>query len=597
MKRLASLSLAGLLLPGLSAGVLLAEEHTLHAFNRQPLTDIYFSEGANAGDLNGDGVADVVYGPYWFAGPEYDTKHEIYKPVPQDRNRYADNFFSWVYDFNQDGWNDVFVVGFPGTPAYVYENPKADGLDSHWKKHQVFDWVSNESPQLANIHGDERPELICTRDGFFGFATVNWDKPFEAWQFHAISDQITATRFGHGLGVGDVNGDGLLDVIHAGGWFEQPQADATKHRWPHHEVSFSNAYGGAEMYAYDVDGDGDNDIITSHAAHDFGLAWYEQVPGDEEPAFKHHLIMGAHPSENKYGVCFSELHSVNLADIDGDGLKDIVTGKTYWSHHKQSPMWDAGAVVYWFKLVRDDRGVDWIPYEIDNQAGIGRQLTVADINNDSLPDIVVGGMKGAHVLSHVAKSVSPEAWQAAQPKVYEGEKLPSTEDAEATRGPTPEFDEATGRVTGALEGESLQTNASSGRTGSQNMSRFEGGRWSGDSQLFWTGARPGDKLTVELPEFSGTVDLEVVLTCARDYAIVQLALDDQPLGPPIDLYSPEVISSGVLSYPKLSVQGGTHTLTVQIAGANAQAQPKHLFGLDCLRIKTADGSYLETTEE
>lgn len=410
-----------LLLLSIRDGFVAADEHVLHEFERQALTDTYFSEGANAGDLNGDGVADVVYGPYWFEGPDYTTKHEIYGPVPQDRNRYADNFFSWVYDFNGDGWNDVFVVGFPGTPAYVYENPKAEGFESHWKKHEVFDWVSNESPQLTNIVGDDRPELICTRDGFFGFATVNWDMPFDTWKFHAISDQMASKRFGHGLGIGDVNGDGRIDVIHSKGWFEQPASKADSSRWPHHETSFSNAYGGAEMYAYDVDGDGDNDIITSDAAHDFGLAWYEQIRDGDEIAFKHHLIMGADPSENKYGVCFSELHSVNLADVDGDGLKDILTGKTYWSHHKKSPMWDAGAVVYWFKLVRGDDGVDWLPYQIDDQAGIGRQLSVSDINADGLPDIVVGGMKGAHVLTHRAKVVTPEAWKSAQPKIYEGE--------------------------------------------------------------------------------------------------------------------------------------------------------------------------------
>ncbi|MEQ9379296.1 MAG: VCBS repeat-containing protein, partial [Pirellulales bacterium] len=171
MIRPPSVLLFVLLTLGTFAPLLSADEPTLHTFERQSLSDVYFSEGANAGDVNGDGVVDVVYGPYWFAGPDYETKHEIYQPKPQDRNRYADNFFSWVYDFNDDGWNDVFVVGFPGTPAYLYENPKGDGLESHWPKHQVFDWVSNESPQLLDIHSDERPELICTRDGFFGFAT------------------------------------------------------------------------------------------------------------------------------------------------------------------------------------------------------------------------------------------------------------------------------------------------------------------------------------------------------------------------------------------------------------------------------------------
>ncbi|MCA8994777.1 MAG: VCBS repeat-containing protein, partial [Planctomycetaceae bacterium] len=404
-------------------------EHQVHTFQSQQLTDVYFSEGANAGDLNKDGSADVVYGPYWFAGPDFKAKHEIYAPVPQNVNGYADNFFNWIYDFNGDGWNDVLTAGFPGTPAYVYENPGEAGFGSHWKKHEVFDWVSNESPQFVNIVDDERPELVCTRDGHFGFVTVNWDEPFGKWSFHAISEQITAGRFGHGLGIGDVNGDGRMDIVHAGGWFEQPAKDAKNSRWQQHEVSFTTGYGGAEMYAYDVDGDGDNDIITSHKAHEFGLGWYEQVKEGDDVSFKHHLIMGEHASENKYGLVVSELHSVALVDMDGDGLKDIVTGKTYWSHHKQSPMWDAGAVVYWFKLVRTAEGVDWVPYLAADSSGIGRQISVVDVNGDHLPDIVVGGMLGAHVLTQQTQEVDEAKWLAAQPKVYEGPKLTKVEAA------------------------------------------------------------------------------------------------------------------------------------------------------------------------
>ena len=69
--------------------------------------------------------------------------------------------------------------------------------------------------------------------------------------------------------------------------------------------------------------------------------------------------MGKNAKQSRYGTLFTEPHSVALVDMDGDGLKDIVTGRTYYSHHKQSPMWDAGAVVYWFKLVRtkDGRGL------------------------------------------------------------------------------------------------------------------------------------------------------------------------------------------------------------------------------------------------
>ncbi|PHQ31595.1 cysteine protease [Rhodopirellula bahusiensis] len=580
------------LLVGITVSVLAsAEEYSLHSFKRQQLTDTYFSEGAGAADINGDGAFDVVYGPYWFEGPAFKAKHEIYQPVPQNMDRYADSFFSWMHDFNGDGLDDVLVAGFPGTPAYVYENPGKEGFDQHWPKHQVFDWVSNESPQWIDVVGDENPELVCTRDGFFGFATVNWEHPFEAWEFHPISEQIAAKKFGHGLGIGDVNGDGRQDLIHSKGWFEQPRTNPLTSRWFHHSVSLSEGYGGAEMYAYDVDGDGDNDIITSHRAHDFGLAWYEQIAGSDknEPQFKHHLIMGGHPSENKYGTVFSELHSVALADMDGDGLKDIVTGKTYWSHHRQSPQWDAGAVVYWFQLSRGNEGVDWIPHQADGEAGIGRQVSIVDINDDNLPDIIVGGMLGAHVLTHEVRSVSESEFDAAQPKVYTGPKLPKVEGAEALRGPKSKIDSKTGQVRGAIEAEALTGKSTGGSARVQDMSRFSSDQWSNQSQLWWTGAKPADTLKLPLPEFTGTVDVDVVLTCAGDYGIVQLTLDDKPLGPPIDLYSSSVATTGVLSFPKIEVEGKQHSLSVQIVGANPKAKKAYMFAIDYLRIKTPDG--------
>lgn len=392
-------------------------EWVLHRFDRQQLTDVYYSEGANAGDLNRDGKPDVVHGPYWFAGPDFKTRHEIYPARAQPRERYADNFFSWIYDFNGDGWNDVLTAGFPGTPAFVYENPTSKGFDKPWPKHQVFDQVSNESPQFINIVGDDTPELVCTHEGAWGYATFDSKQPFATWKFHAASaDRKAPKPFGHGLGVGDVDGDQRLDLLTKDGWYQQPPSVAGDPAWAFHPFQFAQA-GGADMYAYDVDGDGDNDIITSLQAHEFGLAWYEQLQDGNRRTFRQHIIMGRTASENRFGVLFSELHSVQLADMDGDGLKDIVTGKTYWSHHTQSPLWDAGAVVYWFKLSRTKEGVEWIPHQADSEAGIGRQVIVQDVNGDQAPDIVVGGMKGAHVLIHRRETVDNETWRSAQPKL------------------------------------------------------------------------------------------------------------------------------------------------------------------------------------
>ena len=446
-----------------------AEDFQVHRFERQQLTDVYFSEGANFGDINKDGKPDVVHGPYWFEGPEFTQQREIYDPQPQNRDGYSGNFFTWVYDFTGDGWNDLVSVGLPGSPAVLYVNPgQSVGEAPHWMTHKVFDGVGNESPQFVNLLGSEQPELVCNHGGTFGYATFDVTKPEQPWTWHAISENVGEYPFGHGLGVGDVNGDGRQDVIWKGGWYEQPKSVEGDPLWTSHKYQFAGP-GGADMFAYDVDGDGDNDVITSLAAHTYGLAWFEQVKDGDAIDFKKHVIMGDKAEDNPYGVLFTEPHAVALIDMDGDGLKDIVTGKTYWSHHRGSPMWDAGAVVYWFKLVRgpsplapalrgEGRGegaspssasvsdkdkskekpltltlspqgrgegtgktavtrtVDWIPYLADSEAGIGRQLSVGDIDGDKLPDIVVGGMKGAHVLRHKVAKVNEQEFKAAQPK-------------------------------------------------------------------------------------------------------------------------------------------------------------------------------------
>lgn len=572
------------LLLSCGAAPALAQDFTLHKFERQQLTNVYYSEGANAGDLNGDGKPDVVYGPHWYEGPDFKTRHEIYPAKPQNREGYADNFFNWVYDFNGDGWNDVLVVGFPGRPGYVYENPKAAGFDKPWKKHEVLESVSNESPQFLNLIGDAQPELVCTSNGQFGFASFEPKKGLEKWKFHAISELPAPKPFGHGLGAGDVNGDGLTDILITTGWFEQPKQKAASVRWEFHPASFSTAYGGAEIHVYDVDGDGLNDVITSNAAHDFGLVWYRQLKVDGKTVFRRNLIMGDKPADSPFGVVFSELHSVALVDMDGDGLKDIVTGKTYYSHHKQSPMWDAGAVVYWFRLARTKAGVEWIPYRIDDRAGIGRQLSIVDINGDKLPDIVVGGMVGAHVLTHKVEKVGKAEWEAAQPRRMKFE-VP-----EFVRGPLSVIDKKTGRVADAIEGEELRVlKASSGKTTVQKMTPFKKDRWSGDAQLFWSGGKKGETLTLEIEaRTTGKYDLSAVLTMASDYATVQFLVDGKPVGKPLDFYhSPEVITSGLLKLGTVELKEGPHHLVIQIAGANPAAVQKYMVGLDYIRLAPA----------
>ena len=207
-----------------------------------------------------------------------------------------------------------------------------------------------------------------------------------------------------------------MDILEKDGWWEQPPTLDGDPVWTKHDVAFGS--GGAQMYAYDVDGDGDNDVITSLRAHGYGLAWFEHVEQDGRIDFVRHLIMNEQPEENRYGLTFAELHAIDLIDMDGDGLKDIVTGKRWWSHGAEGdPETNPRALLYWFKIVRhtDDQGVDFVPYLIDDDTGIGVQVVAGDVNGDQFPDVVVSNKKGTAVLLQKRREVSEAEWRQAQP--------------------------------------------------------------------------------------------------------------------------------------------------------------------------------------
>ena len=109
--------------------------------------------------------------------------------------------------------------------------------------------------------------------------------------------------------------------------------------------------------------------------------------------------------------------------------------------------------------------------------------------------------------------------------------------------------------------------------------------------MWWTGAKPGDKLDLEIPvKKAGEFDIEVELTKAVDYAIVQLYLDGDKLGDPLDLYHPDVVRTEPIALGHRSLSAGKHTLTIEILGANKQAKKAYMFGLDRLLLKAAPKS-------
>ena len=417
-----------LLLALTSASLLQAE--TLITWKRVQLADQFYAEGASHADLNKDGHTDIISGPFWYEGPDWQKKHAYYEPKVFNIVGYSDNFFSYPQDFNGDGWLDILVLGFPGKEARLYLNPGQFETDTPWSMNIVADVVDNESPVFTDITGDGKPEIVCSTGGRFGWFAPNWDKPTEKWLFVAVTGDMKVAKFTHGLGVGDVNGDGRMDLLEARRWWEAGDGP----NWKQHNFA-AGLGGGAQMFAYDFDGDGRNDVATALSAHRYGVAVFmnrSEVggsgrPSDEagksaRPTWEKRTLVGEQPWENDYGIVFSQPHAMALVDVDGDGVKDLVTGKRYWAHNGKGDPDEHGArVVYWFQTQRDGKGgVEFIPHLVDAESGVGTDVQVGDVNGDKLPDIVVGNKAGVYVLLQERREVSASVAKQMQPKKLYG---------------------------------------------------------------------------------------------------------------------------------------------------------------------------------
>jgi hypothetical protein len=121
--------------------------------------------------------------------------------------------------------------------------------------------------------------------------------------------------------------------------------------------------------------------------------------------------MNKEPKENAYGVKFSEIRAIDLVDMDGDGIRDIVTGKRFWSHGRTGDP-DRNRRGRALLVSRGANGsLDFVPYLIDSESGVGTQVVASDLNGDSLPDVVVGNKRDTFVHLHGKKTVTREEWE------------------------------------------------------------------------------------------------------------------------------------------------------------------------------------------
>jgi hypothetical protein len=374
-------------------------------FNIRRLSTIYYGWGATTSDVNKDGNLDVISGPFIWMGPTF-TQQKRYREgnIYNPENSFAPDMVNLSADFTGDGYPDVLSAVSRRMELYV--NPK--GESRRWDRFNVLPTISTEIALMKDLNKDGKPEIIfgqSAQNGGYAWAAPDPVEPGKPWVTHSIWSQGQAIN-GHGIGVGDVNNDGRLDVVVPTGWYEQPAGGINVSPWPFHEAELGDpsifGSGGGEMGVYDVNGDGLTDVVAG-SAHNWGLNWFEQKK--DGTFVKHNIAQNfATSATNTAGVVFSESHAARFIDMNGDKIPDMVTGKRYWSEAGNNTLTHTDAwgapVLYIYRTVRDPKapgGARFVPELVHNKSGVGSSFDVVDLNKDGKLDIVTATTFGTYV--------------------------------------------------------------------------------------------------------------------------------------------------------------------------------------------------------
>ena len=362
-------------------------------------------EACGAADFNNDGKTDIFSGDSWYEAPSWEKNKIRDIPPAAENPHYHDDFANSPLDVNGDGRIDIVTCNYFAKRFGWLENPGPDS-NQNWTEHTIDNPGNMETGELVDINGDGKPDFLPNPGGTVIWYQLTQQKPKVIWKKHSLGNDGA----GHGVGSGDINNDGRIDIITPKGWYEQPaQPDA---KWTFHP-DFDLGVASIQIIGRDVDGDGLTDILWG-MGHGYGLQWLKQTAGEPGKRIW---------TKSVIDDSFSQVHTLLLANLDGKGEPELVTGKRVYAHESEPGATDAPVVFYyqfnrtaskWHKqtifqgapasqapLIAKDR---WALKDFPRgSAGTGLQMSSIDIDNDGDIDLVCPGKSGLYLFENLGR--------------------------------------------------------------------------------------------------------------------------------------------------------------------------------------------------